>query len=743
MRACRPVAQGYALAIAAIGLAVLLRMATHPLLGDRTPYLFLVPAVLAAALHAGRGPALAAVAVGAALTHLIELPLEPAIGPGFAGWARVLVFVAICLTLIELAMSLRRAELRGARAIERLDLALTTGNMGVWEWDLQTHEVWWSDSLEPVHGLPRGAFGRTFDAFRQLIHEGDRDRVSAALEHAIATQSAFQVEFRFIRPNGAVRWMNASGRVFTDEHGKPLRVVGTSRDVTEHHEATGALREIEGRFEAVMTHAPLVVFAKDRHGRYLMVNGMFAQLLARTEDEILGRTDAELFPPEIAALASERDADVIATGEPVELEQRYRTRDRTYAFLTIKFALRDRDGNPVAVCAIANDITARQEAEAALKDADRRKDEFLAILAHELRNPLAPVRLALEMLRTSDGDRITSERAMDVMGRQLAHLVRLIDDLLDVSRITRGKLELRRGSVYLGDVIRTALETSRPQIDAAGHTLVVTIPDQPIELHADLTRLAQVISNLLNNAAKYTPRGGRIELDAEATDAGVEISVSDSGIGIAPEHVGRVFEMFAQVGPITTRGHGGLGIGLALARALVEMHGGTIEVTSAGTGHGSTFAVFLPRVAPPEAIARTPDPEVRVVHGLRVLVADDNRDATETLALFLERSGHTVFTANDGEEASAAAAAFHPDVCVLDIGMPRMDGYEVARRLREADAAVPHAPDYLAPVLIALTGWGQAEDHRRSREAGFDYHLIKPVQPGTLVKLLATASRPA
>ena len=261
----------------------------------------------------------------------------------------------------------------------------------------------------------------------------------------------------------------------------------------------------------------------------------------------------------------------------------------------------------------------------------------------------------------------------------------------------------------------------------------MSLPDHHVELHADLTRLAQVISNLLNNSAKYTPRGGTIRLEAAIDDQRqLVISVVDTGIGIAPQHVRGVFEMFAQVGPLTTRGQSGLGIGLALARAFVDMHGGHIKASSAGEGKGSTFTVHLPIPTAAITIAMAPEQIAPEVARLRVLIADDNRDAIDTLTAFLEQVGYTVHTANDGIEAVEAAASFCPDVCVLDIGMPRMDGYEVARKLRAGGGNV---------VLIALTGWGQAEDHRRSREAGFDYHLIKPVQPSTLVKLLATAGR--
>jgi PAS domain S-box-containing protein len=718
-------ARGFAFAAAAVGLATLLRIGVTPWFGEHAPFVFQYAAVLVLAWFTNRGLAYTAVLATAIVTSLVF---------SWTHWSSTLVFIGVSIALIELSMAVRRAALRGKKITERLDLALETGRMGVWEWNLDTNEVWWSDSLEKVHGLPAGAFGRTLDAFRGLIHDDDRARLDAALGHAVEHDSDFSIEFRFLRPDGAVRWMCARGHVLPAGGGRGRRIVATSRDITEQHEAAGALREVETRFEAVMTHAPFVVFAKDRDGRYLMVNGPWAQLAGRTEHEILGRTDAELLPAELATVASRFDAHVLATGEPKQYEDTFTYRGKPSSYLVIKFALRDTEGHPVAVCGIANDITARKLAEAALKDADKRKDEFLAILAHELRNPLAPVRLALEMLKTNPGDKTVGDRAMDVMGRQLAHLVRLIDDLLDVSRITRGKLELRRGRVTLGEVIRTALETSKPQIDLAGHTLDVQLPDEPIALHADLTRLAQVVSNLLNNAAKYTPRGGHIELSVTRKNGEIAIAISDNGIGLAPEHLAHVFEMFAQVSPLTTRGHGGLGIGLALARALVDMHGGRIEADSAGLDQGSTFIVHLPIAEDAGAVSTTHEAEAPVAGCLRVLVADDNRDAIDTLALFLERSGHTVRKAADGIEAIEVASAFHPDVAVLDIGMPRMDGYEVARKLRA------NGDDC---VLIALTGWGQADDHRRSREAGFDYHLIKPVQPSTLVKLLATASRAA
>ncbi len=728
----RPPLTGLLVAGVTVAVAVTLRLACDPLLGDRSPFILMFPAVLVTAFVGGRVPALFAVLLGAVATWTIFPEQHPE-------WARaygtaLVLFIMVSTFLIEITMAMRRAEHRGKRAAERLELTLAAAKLGFWERDLVTNEVWWSESLERIHGLPRGAFCRTFEAFRQLIHAEDRPVVDAASERAIASCGEYQIEYRFVRPDGTHHVMTSTGRVFVDEEGRPTRMIGTALDITEQRRAAGALREIETRFEAVMTHAPLVVFAKDRDGRYLLVNAMFEQLAGKSASEVIGKTDQELFTPVLAASLARNDGDVLETDAPQQFEATIETAVGEVTVLTIKFPLHDMEGSPIAVCGIASDITAHKRAEVALHDADRRKDEFLAVLAHELRNPLAPIRLSLEMLRDSPGEPMAS-RAMDVMGRQLGHLVRLIDDLLDVSRITRGRLELRRSHVALGEILRSAVETARNRIDAAGHTLEIAVSDDGIPLHADLTRLAQVIANLLINSAKYTPKGGHITLAADRVGDEVVISVTDNGLGLAAEHLACVFEMFTQVGPVT-RSQNGLGIGLALARALVTLHGGTIDVKSPGAGQGSTFTVRLPvsldAAEPAQQPARLLNPAIG--HGVRVLVADDNADANATLAEFLESLGYVVHRANDGAEALQLATELTPEVAVVDIGMPLLDGYEVAKRLRAAGCTA---------ILIALTGWGQAEDMRRSREAGFDYHLVKPVQPSTLVTLLGSAVRAA
>jgi signal transduction histidine kinase len=368
---------------------------------------------------------------------------------------------------------------------------------------------------------------------------------------------------------------------------------------------------------------------------------------------------------------------------------------------------------------------------AQLQEADRRKDEFLAMLAHELRNPLAPLRNALHIVRQRGPDRRAATRhAWDLMDRQVGHLVRLVDDLLDVARITRGKVELRREAVDLAEAATRAVESARPLIDARRHRLTYEGPPVPVRVEADPVRLTQVIGNLLNNAAKYTDEGGQITLMVEREGREAVVRVRDTGVGITPEMLPKVFDLFTQVDRTLDRAQGGLGIGLTLVRSLVEMHGGCVQAFSAGVGAGSEFVVRLPVLAGAEGNETGTAPGAAApVTPRRILVVDDNVDSAESLALLLQMAGHQSRTAHNGPGAIAATDAFRPEVVLLDIGLPGMDGYEVAQRLREAAGGEKL-------LLIAQTGYGQEEDRRRSRKAGFDAHLVKPVDPGALQTLL-------
>ncbi len=379
----------------------------------------------------------------------------------------------------------------------------------------------------------------------------------------------------------------------------------------------------------------------------------------------------------------------------------------------------------------------------ALREEDHRKTEFLALLAHELRNPLAPLRNGLQVLRLAANGSLPAghhgrvEQACTLMERQLQHLVRLVDDLLDVSRISRGKLRLRKERITLETVVASAWETCEPLVREQGDELTVSLPEEPVYLDADMTRLAQALSNLLSNAIKYSDQGSRIWLTARREGNEVVISVKDTGVGIPPAMLPRVFDLFTQVDRSLEKSQGGLGVGLTIVKRLVEMHGGSVEARSEGYGLGSEFIVRLPVVLAAVQPEEVDDPQAcptaahRLRSGLRILVADDNVDSATSLAMMLELMGHEVRTAHDGLEAVAGAAAFRPEVILLDIGMPRLNGYDACRRIREQ-------PWGKNVVIVALTGWGQDEDKRRSQEAGFDNHLVKPVEPAALDKLLAS-----
>jgi signal transduction histidine kinase/ActR/RegA family two-component response regulator len=384
--------------------------------------------------------------------------------------------------------------------------------------------------------------------------------------------------------------------------------------------------------------------------------------------------------------------------------------------------------------AVANQQLHQRERQ--LREADRRKDEFLATLAHELRNPLAPIRTGLAIVRESAAPPATIAQAHQLIGRQIRTLVRLIDDLLDVSRITAGKLELRLERIDVRDVVRHGVEATRPEVDAAGHTLTVRLPDEPLPMLGDPTRLTQIVANLVQNATKYTPAGGHIDVAASRQTDTIAISVRDDGIGIAAEHLPKLFETFSQVVPGLGRG-GGLGLGLAIVRGLVSLHGGRVDAKSAGRGRGSEFVVQL-QASAPAAAERAPaavEEAAPAAVSRRVLVVDDNVDNTEALSLYLRQRGHAVTAAYDGDEACRLAESFRPDVVLLDIGLPGRSGHDVCRFLRAQPWGTPL-------LIVAQTGWGQRADRERSRRAGFDLHLVKPIDPVELATLVEAARPP-
>ncbi len=382
---------------------------------------------------------------------------------------------------------------------------------------------------------------------------------------------------------------------------------------------------------------------------------------------------------------------------------------------------------------LEHEMAIRQDAELALLAADQRKDEFLATLAHELRNPLAPLRNALEILRVQGSDPKVSSLARDIMDRQLRQMVRLVDDLLDVSRITTGKLSLQSESVALQTVVQSALDAATPFIESRRLELSVSLPDEPVQIWADATRLAQVFLNLLHNAAKFTEPGGRLGFAAITRGKILEVTVTDTGIGIPAEKLPLIFDMFAQLDRSLERQHAGLGVGLSLARRLVELHGGTLEAFSEGLGHGTRFVIAMPVVVETTAAPASDDSAARAPESgssRRILIADDNVDFISSFSLILRAMGHEVQLAHDGQEALEVAARFRPEIAFLDIGLPRINGYDLARRLRGLEDGRPL-------VLIAVTGWGQDDDKQRSRDSGFDHHMVKPVAAEDVRSILA------
>ena len=420
---------------------------------------------------------------------------------------------------------------------------------------------------------------------------------------------------------------------------------------------------------------------------------------------------------------SAASGDAVRTlGNVILLERPLRVATLTTAVQT---ALRARERQ----YEIREHLAERMRGEESLRQADQRKDEFLATLGHELRNPLAPLLSAVQLLKAAGSAEPVAARVRPVMERQISHLVRLVNDLLEMSRITRGLIEVQREPTDLGFVLQSAIETSRPAIEAAGHQLIVDIPEHPVMVHGDSVRLTQVFANLLNNAAKYTYAGGHIRVRCDVDGSAAVVSVADDGIGIPPAQLASVFEMFTQVDRSNRLAQGGLGIGLTLVRSLVALHGGTVEAHSAGAGRGSEFVVRLPLMAEHAQQPRESREPLDFPHR-RVLIVDDNADAGDTLGELLTRLGATVLVAHSGREGLEALDSFAPDAAVLDIGMPEMDGYELARQIRASAA-------HRRLLLIALTGWGQEHDQRRSYAAGFDHHVVKPPDVNRLRELLA------
>ena len=627
------------------------------------------------------------------------------------------------------------------------------------------------------------------EGWGQILHPDDAPAANERWAGSVLSGAPFEMEMRLLdRRRQAYRWHLIRTVAVHDGAGKVTRWFGTSTDINDQKragessrylaEASAALAGVVDYESTLQKVANLAVpyFADWSAVDVANDDGSLRRLAVAHQDADKVRLAHELmkdYPPDPQAPGGA--FAVLRTGRPEIVAEItddmlvQGARDERHLRLIRSLGLRSYicvplvvSGNPLGVLtfataesgrtytdadlALANDLAQRAgvaientQLYQALREADRRKDEFLATLAHELRNPLAPIRNALQILKMPRVDAKTIERSRDMMERQVHHLVRLVDDLLDVSRVMRGKIELRREKVELATVVARAVETVQPLIDTQGHELSVRLPSESLPLDADPVRLAQVVGNLLTNAAKYTEPGGRIWLTAERDGHEAVLRIRDTGIGIAPDILPRIFELFVQVDHAATRSQGGLGIGLTLVKNLCEMHNGSVEARSAGLGQGSEFVVRLPLSF--QSLRENPGPESAVApspplsSGHRLLVVDDNRDAADSLAMLLRLQGHEVRVAHSGPAALEMTKGYAPDVAFLDIGMPGMDGYEVARRLRQQ-------PGLEKVVLAALTGWGQQEDRRRTAEAGFDHHLVKPPEPKAVEGVLAQLKHP-
>ena len=614
----------------------------------------------------------------------------------------------------------------------RFDLVKDGAEVGFWFCDLPFEKLIWDNRVKEHFWLPPDA-EVTIGTFYERLHPADRERTRQAIDASIANRTQYDIEYRTLSATGAEKWIRAIGRTFYDMQGSPTRFDGVTLDVTERRRMEDAVRESEQRFRNMADHAPVMIWMTDAAGNCTYLSESWYAFTGQTPETGLGLGWLDATHPEDGALANEVFTASNQRQEAFRLDYRLRRADGSYAWAIDSATPRfGPQGEFLGYIGSVLDITERKQIEEALKENDRRKDEFLAMLAHELRNPLAPIRNAAEVLKvTAPGDP-RQQWARGVIERQTQHITRLVDDLLDVSRITRGRITLRPERLALASVVERAVEAIRPVVDTRRQSLSVTLPATPLEVKADMTRLVQVLSNLLSNASKFSNDFGQIAVTAEQDGAHAVIRVTDNGIGIPSDVMPRVFELFTQADRSLDRSQGGLGIGLTLVRLLVDRHGGSVAARSDGPGCGSEFEVRLPLIAPEGPIAgRSIEGGVpgTGARAKRVLVVEDNEDSAEMLRMLLTLRSHEVEVAHDGPTAIEAARRFQPQVIVCDIGLPHMNGYEVARQVRAL-------ADIARPTMIALSGYGQDEDRRRGGEAGFEHHLVKPVEPRALFALL-------
>jgi PAS domain S-box-containing protein len=567
----------------------------------------------------------------------------------------------------------------------------------------------------------------------KYVHPSDKARVAAAIQEALRGKKVFDLKHRVWRRDGSLGWTHSRAVPMLDASGEIQEWIGMASDITEQRETEEEWLRQRRLYEAILTNTPDLAYVWDLNHRFIYANEGLLRMWGKTWDEAIGKNCLELgYEPWHAEMHDREIEQVKDTKLPLRGEVPFDGAfgRRTYDYLLVPVI--GATGEVEAVAGTTRDVTERKQMESSLRETDRRKDEFLATLSHELRNPLAPIRNAVHLLKMHNHADDTVRGARDIIDRQMQHLVRLVDDLLEVSRITLGQVNLRNDRITLRQVLEDAIEAVGSALQASQHVLTIDLPEDDVPLQGDATRLSQVFQNLLDNAVKYTPPAGHIQLAASRQGSEVAITVRDSGVGIPSDMQARVFEMFTRVNPDARIKTSGLGIGLSLARQLISLHGGRIELASEGADKGSAFTVYLP-TQPAEVVAPDsgqPAASPAAAGPQRVLIVDDNRDAAESLAMILSLDGCMATATFSGEDALEKLPDFKPHVVLMDIGMPGMDGYETAKRMRATPAGK-------SVMLVALTGWGQAEDKKKAATMGFDEHLTKPVDPTLLATVLS------
>ncbi len=736
----------YLIGIAAAGLATLARWLLEPWLGEGLPYPTYFLAVAVVAWYAGFLPGLVTLVASLAAAAYFFIEPRGSLAIEAVHWPGMATFAVAGFLIVLLGDTRRRAIDKSEQRRDLLRVTLASIADAVIMTDPGGRVTFLNPVAERLTGWPlQEAQARPLEAVFATEHEQTRAPLVSPVGRALAENRVVGQASQaiLIARDGSEIPIDHSASPIHDERGAVVGAVLVFRDVGLRRAADRARDESEARKAAILRNALDAIITIESTGRVVEINPAAEELFGYTQAEAVGRELAELIlPAELRERHREGLKRYMATGRSTLLFERLEmpARRKDGSQLLVQLSITPtRDGSRTLFSGFMRDISHEKEAErriyelvTELKHNARRKDEFLAMLSHELRNPLAPLRLSLEIVRRAEADPALTAQAWQTMDRQLVHVERLVDDLLDISRITRDVLELRRSRVDLVGIVQQAVEASQPLCAAAKHRLDVALPPQPLPLDADAVRLVQVFNNLLNNACRYTPPGGRIQVTVAREGRQAVIAVRDSGRGIPADMLPRVFDMFMQAERGSDR-TSGLGIGLTLVKRLVELHGGQVTVSSAGKDQGSEFVVRLPLAAdgaearPPEP---APVPDSRLVRR-RILVVDDNVDSAMALSTILGLSGYQVRVAHDGVQALDVEAAFQPEAVLLDIGLPAMSGHEVARRIRAR-------ADGRRVLLIALTGWGQSEDRRKSSDAGFDHHMVKPVDvQALLVRLQA------